>query len=77
MLYKLWPINRLMKRRWSRPLDRVEGPLKVSGRATYAAEYPVERLSYGVLVRAPFGSKSRTRSTSFQNSQAKTFGIAA
>ena len=39
-----------------KPLDRVEGPLKVSGQATYAAEYPVERLSYGVLVRAPFGS---------------------
>ncbi|MBW6526813.1 xanthine dehydrogenase family protein molybdopterin-binding subunit [Sphingomonas sp. RHCKR7] len=38
------------------PIDRVEGPLKVSGRATYAAEYPAERLSYGVLVRAPFGS---------------------
>ncbi|MEG8038102.1 xanthine dehydrogenase family protein molybdopterin-binding subunit [Sphingomonas sp. LR60] len=39
-----------------KPLDRVEGPLKVSGKATYAAEYPIERLSYGVLVRAPFGS---------------------
>jgi xanthine dehydrogenase YagR molybdenum-binding subunit len=39
-----------------KPVDRVEGPLKVSGRATYAAEYPAERLSYGVLVRAPFGS---------------------
>ena len=39
-----------------RPLDRIEGPLKVSGRATYAAEYPAENLAYGVLVRAPFGS---------------------
>jgi xanthine dehydrogenase YagR molybdenum-binding subunit len=39
-----------------RPLDRVEGPLKVSGRATYAAEYPAERLAYGVLVRATVGS---------------------
>lgn len=39
-----------------KPLDRVEGPLKVSGKATYAAEYPAERLSHGVLVRAPFGS---------------------
>jgi xanthine dehydrogenase YagR molybdenum-binding subunit len=39
-----------------KPLDRVEGPLKVSGKATYAAEYAVDRLSYGVLVRAPFGS---------------------
>ncbi len=39
-----------------RPIDRVEGPLKVSGRATYAAEYPAEKLAYGVLVRATFGS---------------------
>ena len=37
-------------------IDRVEGPLKVAGRAPYAAEYPAERLAYGVLVRAPFGS---------------------
>lgn len=45
-----------------KPLDRVEGPLKVSGRATYAAEYPAENLAaYGVLVRATIGSgKSRS-----------------
>jgi 2,4-dienoyl-CoA reductase-like NADH-dependent reductase (Old Yellow Enzyme family) len=24
-LYRLWPINRLMQRRWERPVDRVEG----------------------------------------------------
>jgi xanthine dehydrogenase YagR molybdenum-binding subunit len=39
-----------------RPLDRIDGPLKVSGRATYAAEYRLDRLAYGYLVQAPFGS---------------------
>lgn len=34
------------------PLDRPEGPLKVTGTATYAAEWPVEGLCHGVLVRA-------------------------
>lgn len=33
-------------------LARVEGPLKVSGSATYSAEYPVENLAYGYLVLA-------------------------
>ena len=35
-----------------KPLDRPEGSLKVSGRATFANEYAVERLAHGVLVRA-------------------------
>ncbi|KQT31972.1 xanthine dehydrogenase [Sphingomonas sp. Leaf412] len=39
-----------------KPLDRVEGPLKVAGKATYAAEYPAENLAYGVLVRATVGA---------------------
>ncbi len=34
------------------PIDRPEGPLKVSGRATYAGEWQVEGLCHGVLVRA-------------------------
>lgn len=34
------------------PLDRPEGPLKVSGRATYAAEDAPEGMVHGVLVRA-------------------------
>jgi len=38
-----------------KPLDRKEGPLKVSGAATYAAEYAIENLAYGVMVGAPFG----------------------
>jgi xanthine dehydrogenase YagR molybdenum-binding subunit len=44
-----------------KPLDRVEGPLKVAGRAPYAAEYPAERLAHGVLVRATFGAGKITR----------------
>ncbi|MGN6374145.1 MAG: xanthine dehydrogenase family protein molybdopterin-binding subunit [Sphingomonas sp.] len=35
-----------------KPFDRIEGPLKVSGRATYAAEYDIDDLAYGFLVRA-------------------------
>ncbi|PWW00334.1 xanthine dehydrogenase YagR molybdenum-binding subunit [Hoeflea marina] len=34
------------------PLDRMEGPLKVSGTARYAHEWPVERLCHAVLVRS-------------------------
>ncbi len=33
-----------------RPLDRIDGPLKVSGTATYAAEYAFDNMAYGVLV---------------------------
>jgi xanthine dehydrogenase YagR molybdenum-binding subunit len=35
-------------------LARVDGPLKVSGQATYAAEYDIPDLAYGFLVRATF-----------------------
>jgi xanthine dehydrogenase YagR molybdenum-binding subunit len=38
-----------------RPLDRVDGPLKVAGRATYAAEYDFPDLAYGFLVQAKVG----------------------
>ena len=34
------------------PLSRVDGPLKVTGRATYAAEHPIPNLVHGVLVGA-------------------------
>ncbi len=33
-----------------RPLDRLDGPKKVTGTATYAAEYDAENLAYGYLV---------------------------
>ncbi|CAM4010615.1 xanthine dehydrogenase family protein molybdopterin-binding subunit [Palleronia rufa] len=35
-----------------RPMPRPEGPLKVSGRATYAAEWKMDNAANGVLVRA-------------------------
>ncbi len=38
-----------------KPLDRVDGPQKVAGTATYAAEYPIDNLAYGVLVSATIG----------------------
>jgi xanthine dehydrogenase YagR molybdenum-binding subunit len=34
------------------PVSRVDGPLKVSGRARYAAEVPVEGAVYGVMVQS-------------------------
>ncbi len=37
-------------------LARVDGPLKVAGQATYAAEYDFPDLAYGFLVRATFAS---------------------
>lgn len=44
-----------------RPLDRPDGALKVSGRATYAHEWTARDLAFGVLVRAPFASGTVTR----------------
>ncbi|HEY1927942.1 MAG TPA: xanthine dehydrogenase family protein molybdopterin-binding subunit [Caulobacteraceae bacterium] len=39
-----------------KPLDRVEGALKVTGRATYAAEYAGQgKVLYGFIVQAPIG----------------------
>jgi xanthine dehydrogenase YagR molybdenum-binding subunit len=38
------------KRAVGQPLSRVDGPLKVTGRARFAAEIPLENLSYAALV---------------------------
>ncbi|WP_158745524.1 xanthine dehydrogenase family protein molybdopterin-binding subunit [Acidisphaera sp. L21] len=38
-----------------KPLSRVDGPRKVSGTATYAAEYQLANMAYGVLVSATIG----------------------
>lgn len=38
------------------PLDRPEGPLKVTGSATYADEWQIAGLAHGVMVRAPGNS---------------------
>ncbi len=43
----------------SREAARPDGPLKVSGRAAYAAEYLPEGAAHGVLVRAPGRGKVR------------------
>ncbi len=39
-----------------KPIDRIDGPRKVSGKATYAAEYALDNVAYGFLVRATVGS---------------------
>lgn len=39
-----------------RPTDRIEGPLKVTGRATYAAEFAVPDMVYGMIVTATIAS---------------------
>ncbi|MEA1085658.1 xanthine dehydrogenase family protein molybdopterin-binding subunit [Sphingomonas sp. CD22] len=39
-----------------KPLDRIDGPKKVSGKATYAAEYALDNVAYGYLVRATVGA---------------------
>ena len=41
-----------------KPMDRPDGPLKVSGQATYAHEWDIPDMVYGVLVRATI-SKGR------------------
>ncbi|KGF66988.1 xanthine dehydrogenase [Hoeflea sp. BAL378] len=43
------------------PLDRSEGALKVSGKAVYAHEWPVEGLCHAVLVRAAISRGTVTR----------------
>jgi xanthine dehydrogenase YagR molybdenum-binding subunit len=32
------------------PVSRIDGPLKVQGKATFAAEFPIDRMVYGSLV---------------------------
>ena len=34
------------------PINRLDGPLKVTGGATYSAEWPMNRLLYGVIVQS-------------------------
>ena len=40
----------------SRPIDRVDGPKKVAGVATYAAEYQFDDVAYGFLVGSKIGA---------------------
>jgi xanthine dehydrogenase YagR molybdenum-binding subunit len=60
------PMTRSLLDQTSNPLvgrarDRIEGPLKVSGQARYAAEHDFPGLVHGVLVQAPFGAGRITR----------------
>jgi 2,4-dienoyl-CoA reductase-like NADH-dependent reductase (Old Yellow Enzyme family) len=55
LLYKLWPINRLMQRRWSRSVDRIEGANLPDARAVKAA------VSIPVLVTGGFQTASVIR----------------
>jgi xanthine dehydrogenase YagR molybdenum-binding subunit len=50
------------------PVERTEGPLKVSGAATYSAEYRFDDLAYGFLVGAPF---ARGRVTAIDDAVAR------
>lgn len=52
-----------------RPLDRIEGPLKVAGEATYAAEYALDDMAYGYLVRATVGA-GKIRSIDIEGARA-------
>src|SRR5581483_4510582 len=51
------PLNGAM----GKPTDRVDGRLKVTGGARYAAEFPVSDLAYGVLVKSTV-AKGRIKS---------------
>src|SRR4051812_45353560 len=43
------------------PMDRVDGRLKVTGGAKYAAEFPVERLAYGFIVQSTIPAGTITK----------------
>ncbi|MDO9638413.1 MAG: xanthine dehydrogenase family protein molybdopterin-binding subunit [Pseudotabrizicola sp.] len=46
------PLDHMAQGVLGKPVNRLEGPLKVTGRATYAAEARPEGMLYGVLVQA-------------------------
>jgi len=39
-----------------KPIDRVDGRLKVTGNAPYSAEFPLKNLAYGVTVQSTIAS---------------------
>ena len=55
LLYRIWPVNRLMQHMWSRPVDRVEGALLPDARAVKGA------VSIPVLVTGGFQTASVIR----------------
>jgi xanthine dehydrogenase YagR molybdenum-binding subunit len=56
------------KRAVGQPLSRIDGPLKVTGRARFAAEVPFENLSYAALV---YGSIARGMIASVDTAEAE------
>ena len=42
----------ILKKVTGTPIDRIDGLLKVTGKATYATDYPIENLAYGYLVKS-------------------------
>jgi xanthine dehydrogenase YagR molybdenum-binding subunit len=51
-----------------KPIDRVDGRLKVTGAATYAAEYQVKSLAYGVPILSTI-TKGRVKNIDVQQAQ--------
>src|SRR4051812_34761974 len=50
------------------PIDRVDGRAKVTGTATYAAEYKVQNLAYGFLVGSTI-AKGRIKSLDIKSAE--------
>jgi CO/xanthine dehydrogenase Mo-binding subunit len=48
-------------------LNRVDGRAKVTGRATYAAEAPMDNMAYGVIVQSTIARSGRRAECSAKN----------
>src|SRR3712207_9342532 len=57
------------------PIDRVDGKAKVTGTATYAAEYKMQNMTYGFLVGSTI-AKGRIKSIDTKNAE-KAPGVLA
>lgn len=54
-------LDELPSRLTGKPMDRPDGPKKVSGKATYAHEWAIEGKTFGVLARAPISKGKLVR----------------
>jgi xanthine dehydrogenase YagR molybdenum-binding subunit len=64
------PLIRKQHGHVGRPISRLDGPLKVSGAAPYAAEFPLERMLYAALV---FSTIPKGRIVSMDTADAEGF----
>ena len=55
------PLIRHQNGHIGKPLSRIDGPLKVSGQARFAAEFPVDRMLYAALVHSTIAKGKITR----------------